>query len=163
MYTHTHIYIYICIYTYHAHGAWFAVACKALFCSFLPAQLVRLEALCRAAAKTPYICRFCLNSQPTAFCLLIFGLTFRNCFCAKLSPAAAEIGRVRCAKACPFGCKFTWSDLNVIALHPQPPQTSPPWTDMDWLSEGARGVLSVPTYLLYYVRTYIHTIIAYIQ
>ena len=104
---HTHIYISICIYTYHAHGAWFAVACKALFCSFLPAQLVRLEALCRAAAKTPYICRFCLNSQPTAFCLLIFGLTFRNCFCAKLSPAAAEIGRVRCAKACPFGCKFT--------------------------------------------------------
>ena len=44
--THTHTY---------THGGWFAVACKALFCSFPPAQLVRLEALCRAVAKTRYI------------------------------------------------------------------------------------------------------------
>ena len=147
MYTRTHTHIYIYVYTYHAHGAWFAVACKALFCSFLPAQLVRLEALCRAAAKTPYICSFCLNSQPTAFCLHILGLTFPNCFCAKSSPAAAEIGRVRCAKACPFGC-------------PAPP-TPPDLPSMDWygLIERRRTRRPEPTYLTTVLRTNVQTYI----
>ena len=167
MYTHTHTYIYIYVYihiTRMAPGS--PSPAKHFFAHFCQLNLFASKHCVGLLPKRRTFAAFAWTPNPLHFVFSYLVWHFVTAFvpsCLQQLPKLEEYVVQRHAPSDASSLEATWT---LLPCTPNPPQTSPPWTDMDWLSEGARGVLSVPTYLLYYttyVRTYIHTIIAYIQ